>query len=349
MMPESSDTDLPLDPHSLHVLSLNENPFPPLADVRRALEFAIGNVNRYPDPTCLGLVSELSRHHCVPEDDIVVGADTLQIALQLVRAASFEPGTQIMYPTPSFEAYDIISRMAHVPPIRVPLTRESAHDLPGMAAALGPAVKIVLLSNPHNLTGVPINDVDLRKFINALPADTIVVLDEAFQEFVRDPAAANGIDIYRDYQQVVVLRSFSNAHGLADLRVGYAVAHSPIIDMLHEQIPPFTISALGQAAAVASLRSFSKVEERVESLIRERKRLWSALTEYGFRPPRSEASFIWLPPEDRCFDFALRCHQEGIAVRLYSNGGLRISIGTPAANSSLIRVAQLLHDESSAS
>lgn len=340
---ESTGGESPFD-SSIHVLSLNESPFPPLADVRRALELGIERVNRYPDPTCLGLIGELSRHHGVPEDDIVVGADSLQIALQLVWASAFEPGSQIMYPTPSFEAYDVISRMSHVTPIKVPLTSEHAHDLPAMAA-LAATVKIILLSSPHGLTGVPIKDVELRKFIDALPPETIVVLDEAFPEFVRDPSAARGIDFYRDYQQVVVLRSFSNAHGLADLRVGYAIAHAPIIDMLHEQISPFAISALGQNAAIASLRNIAQIEERVEVLIRERERIWAALTQCGFNPPRSQGPFLWLSPEERCFEFALRCREEGIAVRLYSNGGLRISVGCPEANSRLMNVAHRLHAE----
>jgi histidinol-phosphate aminotransferase len=173
----------------------------------------------------------------------------------------------------------------------------------------------------------------------AVPDDVLVVIDEAYREFVRDPDVPDALDLYRERPNVVVLRTFSKAYGLAGLRVGYAVAHQPIAEALRKTAVPFGVSGVAQAAAVASLRAEDDLLERVEALVKERSRVQDALRDQGWAVPTSEANFVWLRLGERTDEFAAACEEAGVVVRPFSGEGARVTVAEPEANDLVLAVA----------
>jgi histidinol-phosphate aminotransferase len=171
------------------------------------------------------------------------------------------------------------------------------------------------------------------------------VIDEAYREFVRDDEVSDALDVYRDRPNVVVLRTFSKAYGLAGLRVGFAVAHEPVADALRKTAVPFGVSGLAQVAAEASLRAEPELLERVEALVAERTRVQDALRQMGWtRVPTSEANFVWLRLGQRTAEFAAACEEAGVVVRPFAGEGARVSIGEPEANDIFLRIAKAFVD-----
>lgn len=177
------------------------------------------------------------------------------------------------------------------------------------------------------------------------PADVLVVLDEAYREFVRDERVVDGIELYRDRPNVCVLRTFSKAYGLAGLRVGFAVAHEPVAAALRKTAVPFGVSQLAQEAAIASLRSEDALLERVEALIEERTRVLGELRGQGWTVPESQANFVWLRLGARTADFAERAEAAGVTVRPFAGEGVRVTIGETAANDIFLQVTAAFRKE----
>jgi histidinol-phosphate aminotransferase len=171
-----------------------------------------------------------------------------------------------------------------------------------------------------------------------VPSDVLVVVDEAYREFVRDQDAVDGIEIYRDHPNVCVLRTFSKAYGLAGLRVGFAIAHESVADALRKTAVPFGVSGVAQQAAIESLRREDALAERVERLIAERDRIRSALLEQGWDVPDTQANFVWLALGDKTTEFAGACEAAGIVVRPFAGEGCRITVAEPEASDRLLKV-----------
>ena len=208
-----------------------------------------------------------------------------------------------------------------------------------MAKAITPQTRLVLVCNPNNPTGTVVREPELIDFLDQVPADCLVVLDEAYREYIRDPGVPDGIDLYRNRPNVAVLRTFSKAYGLAGLRVGFLVGHEAVADAVRKTMLPFTVNSVAQAAAVASLNAEKELLERVDAVVKERDRVSTALRADGWTVPDSEANFVWLRLEDHTARFAEVCDAAGISVRPYAGEGARISIGTNAANDALLTVA----------
>jgi histidinol-phosphate aminotransferase len=208
-----------------------------------------------------------------------------------------------------------------------------------MAAAITPQTRMILVCNPNNPTGTAVRRDELVAFLDKVPADCLVILDEAYHEYIRDPEVPDGIDLYRDRQNVAVLRTFSKAYGLAGLRVGFLIGHEKVADAVRRTMLPFTVSSVGQAAAVASLKAEDELLARVELVVKERERIREALLADSWTVPPSEANFVWLRLGERTDEFTEACEAAAIAVRPYPGEGVRISIGTPAANDALLTVA----------
>jgi histidinol-phosphate aminotransferase len=172
-----------------------------------------------------------------------------------------------------------------------------------------------------------------------VPPDVLVVIDEAYREFVRDPDVPDALDVYRDRPNVAVLRTFSKAYGLAGLRVGFAVAHDPVAAALRKTAVPFGVSSVAQRAATASLQAEDELLERVEALVKERSRIHDALRDQGWDLPASEANFLWLRLGDRTAEFAAACEAAGVVVRPFDGEGARVTIGETEANEIFLRVA----------
>jgi histidinol-phosphate aminotransferase len=320
-----------------HKLSSNESPYGPLPSVVEVIAEAGRGVNRYPDNGAEALTAALAERFAVPAGHVAVGCGSVGVLKQLIEAVG-EPGAEVLYAWRSFEAYPPLADLAGATSVRVPL-RGEAHDLTAMAAAITPRTRLVLVCNPNNPTGTVVRRDKLLAFLDQVPGDCLVVLDEAYREYIRDENVPNGIDLYRDRPNVAVLRTFSKAYGLAGLRVGFVIAHEPVAQAVRKTMLPFTVNAVAQAAAVASLEAEDELLERVETVVKERARVSEALRADGWTVPETEANFVWLRLEDQTTAFAAACETAGISVRPFAGEGARVSIGTPEANDAFLSIA----------
>jgi histidinol-phosphate aminotransferase len=319
-------------------LASNECPFGPLPSVAEAIAAAAAEINWYPDNRAEALTEAIARRHDVPVSHIALGCGSVGVVQQLLAAAA-EPGTEVLYAWRSFEAYPILVPLTGAADVRVPL-QDERHDLPAMADAVTPRTRVIFVCNPNNPTGTIVHAAELDEFLDRVPADCLVVLDEAYADYVRDPAVPNGIDLYRDHPNVAVLRTFSKAHGLAGLRVGYLVGQDPVAAAARTTMLPFTVNALAQTAAIASLAAEAELHERVDLAVKERARVRDELLAQGWTVPPTEANFVWLRLGPDTQDFAAACGKAGISIRPFGDEGARISVGTPEADDAFLAVAR---------
>jgi histidinol-phosphate aminotransferase len=319
-------------------LSSNESPFGPLPSVLKVIAEAAGGVNRYPDHGAVELTEAIAARFGVPASHVAVGCGSVGVTQQLLEAVG-EPGAEVVYAWRSFEAYPNLSDLAGVTSVRVPL-RDEAHDLAAMADAITERTRLIFVCNPNNPTGTVVHRAELEEFLGRVPEDCLVVLDEAYTEYVRDAQVANGLDLYRDRPNVAVLRTFSKAYGLAGLRVGFLVAHEPVAAAVRKTMLTFSVNVLAQAAAIASLDAEPELLERVESVVHERNRVRGELLSQGWTVPPTQANFVWLRLSDDTQDFAAACDREGVSVRPFGAEGARVSIGDQEANDAFLALAQ---------
>ncbi|MFE6687763.1 histidinol-phosphate transaminase [Streptomyces sp. NPDC057743] len=325
-------------------LSSNENPYPPLPGVLESAVTAAGSFNRYPDMACTGLMAELADRFSVPLTHLATGTGSVGVAQQLVQATA-GPGDEVIYAWRSFEAYPIITQVSGATSVQVPLTSDEVHDLEAMLAAITDRTRLIFVCNPNNPTGTVVRRAELESFLDRVPGDILVVLDEAYREFIRAAEGEggdvpDGIELYRDRPNVCVLRTFSKAYGLAGLRVGFAVAHPEVAAALRKTAVPFGVSQLAQEAAVASLRSESALLERVDAVVADRARVYDALVAQGWTVPASEANFVWLRLGDRTTEFAEACERAGVVVRPFPGEGVRVTIGEKPAMDLFLKAAE---------
>jgi histidinol-phosphate aminotransferase len=319
-------------------LSSNESPFGPLPSVLKIIAEAAGGINRYPDNGAVELTEAIAGHFGVPPSHVAVGCGSVGVAQQLLEAVG-EPGAEVVYAWRSFEAYPYLSDLAGMTSVRVPL-RGQAHDLAAMADAVTERTRLIFVCNPNNPTGTVVHRAELADFLGRVPQDCLVVLDEAYAEYVRDPEVPDGIAVYRDYPNVAVLRTFSKAYGLAGLRVGFLVGHEPVATAARKTMLTFSVNALAQAAAVASLHAEPELLERVETVVKERDRVRDELIGQGWTVPPTEANFVWLGLGADTAGFARACGRAGISVRPFAGEGARVSIGDCEANDEFLAVAR---------
>ncbi|MBM9505996.1 histidinol-phosphate transaminase [Actinacidiphila acididurans] len=325
-------------------LSSNENPYPPLPGVLEAAIAAAGAFNRYPDLACVALTEALAERFGVPAEHIATGTGSVGVAQQLLQITA-GPGDEVIYAWRSFEAYPIVTRISGATPVQVPLDADERHDLDAMAAAITDRTRLIFVCNPNNPTGTVVRRAALERFLDRVPADVLVVLDEAYCEFISDPEVPDGVGLYRDRPNVAVLRTFSKAYGLAGLRVGFAIAHEPVAAALRKTAVPFGVSQLAQDAAIASLKAEPALLERVAALVTERTRVVDALAGQGWTVPESHANFVWLRLGERTADFAAATERAGVTVRPFPNEGVRITVGETEANDLLLGVTEQFRKE----
>jgi histidinol-phosphate aminotransferase len=319
-------------------LSSNENPYGPLPSVVAAIGDAATTVNRYPDMAVTALTQRLATALGVPAECLATGTGSVAVLAQVVNAAC-DAGDEVVFAWRSFEAYPIVAQLAGAEPVMVGLDADARHRLDAMAAAITERTRVVLVCTPNNPTGPCVHEKELEAFLAKVPSDVIVVVDEAYVEFVRDPDAVRGLEVWRRHPNVVVLRTFSKAYGLAGLRVGYAVAHPPVAAAIRKTATPFGVNSIAQVAAIASLDAFDELTERVETIVAERDRVTRALADQGWDLPRTDANFVWFPLGADSTAFARTCEEAGLMVRQYGDDGVRVTIGEVEANSRLVEVA----------
>ena len=320
-------------------LSSNENPYPPLPGVVDAAAAAAAEMNRYPDMGNTALYEALSDRLGVPTDHLVLATGSVALIYQLVQAFC-EPGDEVVYAWRSFEAYPIAVTAAGARGVQVPVTADGRHDLAAMTAAITDRTKVVMVCTPNNPTGPSVTQTALDEFLAQVPARVLVVVDEAYVEFVRMSDAVDGVATVRAHENVVASRTFSKAYGLAGFRVGYAVAPAPIATALRAVSLPFGVSSVAQAAAIASLRAESELLERVAALVSERDRVVKGLADVGVVVPEPQGNFVWLAAGERTLDLAAAADDLGIVIRPFAGDGARVTIGEAEANDRVIELAR---------
>jgi histidinol-phosphate aminotransferase len=320
-------------------LASNEVAAGPLPSVVQAIADAAAEVHRYPDSGCDELSRRLAAKLHEPVERIAVGCGSVTLCQQLIQALCTEQDT-VMFPWRSFEAYPIVTQVVGAQQIRVPLTAEHALDLDAMAAAVTPSTRLVFVCTPNNPTGTLIRRAELDRFIDAVPSNVLVVLDEAYWEFVDDPDAPDGLDFARERDNVAVLRTFSKAYGLAGLRIGYAVAPEHIATALNKVYVPFSVNRIGQAAAIASLDAEDELMVRVDVIKRERVRVRDELLAMGYVVPETQANFVWLPLGERTAAFNEHCLSHKVVVRAFVGDGARVTVSTPDENDVFLAAAR---------
>ncbi|MEU4566416.1 histidinol-phosphate transaminase [Micromonospora sp. NPDC023956] len=319
-------------------LASNEVPYGPLPGVVEAIAEAAAGSHRYPDMGVVALHTALAERYGVTPDRIVTGCGSVALAEHLVRATCL-PGDEVVYPWRSFEAYPIVVATSGATSVPVPNLPDHGHDLAALLAAVTDRTRMVVVCNPNNPTGTSLRRPELERFLDAVPDDVLVVLDEAYREFVTDPEVPDGLG-YVDRPNVVVLRTLSKAWGLAGLRVGFLVAQPAVAAAVRKVVTPFSINLLAQAAARAALAQADEVERRCGLIVAERDRVTEALRAFVPDIPTSQGNFVWLPLGEGAIAFAKACEARGLIVRPFPGEGVRMTIGTPAENDAFLAVVE---------
>ena len=320
-------------------LSSNENHLAPLPGVVEAIADAGRVPANYPDPKSTRLVADLAAHLDVDESEIVPGAGASEI-LSALTNVTLEAGTSVVYPWPSFEMYPILASARGAKKRPVPLLDDGRHDFPAMVAAIDDTTRLVMLCSPNNPTGPSISTSELDGFMAEVPAEVIVVLDEAYFEFATAAEAVDGMAAYRKFPNLVLARTFSKAHGLAGLRVGFGVADETIASALRQVIAPFSVTSAAQVAAVESLSRNDEVLVRAKEVAATRDQFEQDLRNAGLTVSDSQGNYVWVNLDaDDAQSFEEACAEQAVAIRRLS-GGVRISIGADEALDRVREVAK---------
>lgn len=312
-------------------LSSNENPFEPLPGVIEAMH-ARSDINRYAAAAMPDLRAAIASEFETSIDHVHLGAGSVAILFQLVQAAA-GPGDEVVFAWPSFEAYPSLGLASGAVNIPVPLNDRAEHDLDAMADAITDRTRVILLCTPNNPTGPTIRRDTFERFMLRVPTDTLVVLDEAYREFVTNPEAVLGEDVLRRHPNLVVLRTFSKAYGLAALRVGYGVGDPAILGAAASVGIPLSVTGIAETAARASLEPAARGAhaERLAILVERRDALAAALRDLGLAIPEAQGNFVWIPQSEQRDAVALAAAfaEAGTLVRPFAGAGVRISVGEP--------------------
>jgi histidinol-phosphate aminotransferase len=305
-------------------LSSNENPYGPLVEIVEAV--ARAEVNRYPDATGPALRAKLGDRFGVTAQEVHLGAGSVALLSQFLLAVC-EPGTEVVYAWRSFEAYPGLVTVAGGTSVQVPLTADARHDLDAMAAAVTDRTRAVIVCSPNNPTGPTVSAAGFERFMAQVPADVLVLLDEAYIEFVRDPEAVDGSRLIGRWPNLVLLRTFSKAWGLAGLRLGYAIGPAHILDAARAVAVPLSVTGQAQLAGLVALDHEDLLLQRVADIVATRDRLITGLRGLGLAVPDAQGNFVWLPLGERTAAADDVFHEHGVVVRAFPGDGIRVSIG----------------------
>ena len=312
-------------------LASNENPAPPLDPILDAIRDAASGVNRYADHRAPAVREAIARRLGIESSMVTVGAGSSGI-LQQLFFSYVDPGDEVVYPWRSFEVYPVFTRLMNGTAVQVPLADDLGFDIAALAGAVTERTKLVFLATPNNPTGVAATTAELRGLLEHIPSTAIVCIDEAYREFL-DPGFGDPVvDLLPDFPNVVVTRTFSKAHGLAGLRVGYGIGRADVIATIDKTMLPFTVNALAQAAALAALELDAEIGRRVSGILTERARVEVELAADGWTFPNHQGNFVWLATGDRTDEIALALERRGVVVRPFSGEGIRVTIGSAGEN-----------------
>ena len=330
-----------LDPQSIVKLASNENPRGPGPAVRRALAAATEELSRYPDGNGFALKAALATRYDVTADEIVLGNGSNDV-LELVTQAFLRPGDSAVYSRHAFAVYPLATQARGATGIEVAAT-DFGHDLAAMRAAIAHSTRIVFVANPNNPTGTWLAPAAVEAFIASVPEDVLVVLDEAYNEYLEPAQCAPSAAWTRKYTNLIVSRTFSKAYGLAALRVGYGIMGAHVAEMLNRVRQPFNVNALAQAAAVAALADTVYVEESRALNTAGRATLGEGFRRLGLSYVPSHANFVLVKVGDAGRVYQ-RLLEQGVIVRPVANYGLpdwlRVTVGVGTENRRLLEALE---------
>jgi histidinol-phosphate aminotransferase len=317
-------------------LSSNENPAGAHPSVLETLPDSA--VHLYPDPGSTDLIAALAGHLDTDTEKVSVGCGSVSLCQNAVQIAA-DPGDEVIYAWRSFEAYPIVTAISSAQAVQVQLTPQARHDVQAMVEAVGDRTRVMFLCTPNNPTGPALTHDEVQWVLDNVPEHLLVVVDEAYHEYVQDPAAVRALELAGRHANVLVLRTFSKAFGLAGLRVGYGVGAPEVISAMRKVATPFGVSGVAQAAGVSALQpeGLAHMRSAVAETAAERDRMLAALREAGWLVPDSQANFVWLPTAD-ALDVAGRLEEHGLTVRPFPGEGIRITVGPAEANNRVLDV-----------
>jgi histidinol-phosphate aminotransferase len=312
-------------------LASNENPVPPIAAIVDAITAAAQGANRYADHRATAVREALARKLGVDVDQVTVGNGTVGL-LQQLCLSYVDVGDEVVYPWRSFEVYPVYTQLAGGTAVTVPLAADLGYDIDAIVAAVTDRTKLIFLATPNNPIGMASTTAELRSLLERVPSSVIVCIDEAYREFL-DPGFGDPVvELLPDFPNALVTRTMSKAHGLAGVRIGYAVGHPDVITTIDKTLVPFAVNALAQAAALAALEHEDQITAAVDAILAERARVEVELAAAGWTFPNHQANFVWLATAERTDEIVLALEKRGVVVRPFSGEGIRVTIGSPAEN-----------------
>lgn len=333
---------LGLDPETVIKLASNESPQPPFPEVVQAIGAAAVGVNRYPDNDWYEPTRALAPVLGIVEENLMFGGGSSDL-LRMIALAVGGPGTSAVFSWPSFVIYRMAPLLAGSEPIEVPLTSDNRFDARAIINAVRPDTTLVFVCNPNNPTGTYLSRTEISNLISGIPERAMVIIDEAYFEYVTAPDYATAIPEALERSNLIVTRTFSKIYGLAALRIGYAIGRADTLRELRRAQAPFTVSSLAQVAAVEALKYPARVEERRRINADERSRLEKELEARQIEFVPSQANFVYLRPRDDRAPTFQRFLEAGVIVREMENGFIRVTVGLPEETDKFIAALEQIH------
>lgn len=322
-------------------LASNENPLGCSKNVIRALSDALTDISLYPDGNATVLRNKLAKKHGLKPEQFIFGAGSNEI-ISFIAEVFLNPGDESIYAKPSFSWYDTAVLETGANPVIIPL-KDYTHDLEAMKNSITDKTKIIWICNPNNPTGTIITAKEQEEFIKAVPSNIVIVLDEAYYEFAQGGDYPESVPLLEKYPNVIVLRTFSKAFGLASLRVGYGMASEEIVSYLNRVRPPFNVNTLAQIAAIAALEDKDFIDEVLKVNKAGLEMLYAAFEKLGLKYVKSHANFVWVETPLSSGEMFQKLLHKGVIIRPFMGNWIRITVGTKEQNEMLIKaMAELL-------
>jgi histidinol-phosphate aminotransferase len=330
-----SDVQRELGLSNVIKLASNENPFGCSPKVKQAIAEGLSEINLYPDGNATLLRESLARHYGLDPEQFVFGAGSNEI-ISFIAQLFLNPGDESIYPMPSFVWYNTAVRAVGAVPVKIPL-RDYTTDLDAIKSSITEKTKIIWICNPNNPTGTIITDKQQEEFLDSVPRNVVVVLDEAYYEYAKGEGFPESVPLLKKYPNIIVLRTFSKAYGLAALRVGYGITSPEIVSYLNRIRPPFNVNTLAQKAAVAALEDQSFVSYAVSETKKGRLTLYEAFEKLGLKYIKSYTNFIWVETSYQSGEIFQKLLKKGVIIRPFMDNWIRITVGTEEENRALIK------------
>ena len=335
--------EIGVDPADIIKLASNESPDGPFPGVAEAVAAVLEESHRYPEDDQEELAAAAAKYVGVPTDHLWFGNGSVSLLGHIALMVG-GPGTSAVYGWPSFVMYDILSRWAMTEPIPVPLDDQFRFDLDAIRSAMRDDTTVAYLCNPNNPSGTIVSGDGIEAFINSVPDSVLVVVDEAYHEFVADPAYRTAVPLAVERDNVLVLRTFSKVFGLAAHRLGYGIGRPETLEDLRKAQAPFSVTTVSQAAGAASLGQTAEIERRVQANAAGRHHMLGVMAERGIEHAHSETNFVFFRLEGDSSNVAHRFERLGVIIRPMAQGWQRVTVGSEAENGRFVAALDTVLD-----